>query len=483
MRHGGVRVDRDSQSLNLESQRRASLLLSLALAGAVGILATRCTATTPSPPPQAGTLLDGERPVHEEAFAVDAEGMVVLTLTATGPGSDWSTKGAEAAVLSVHLDGQHRADVVLFAGAESHAYPVHLGRLAAGEHRLTLQYEPKRSAKGAAMVAVEELGFQVYTPQDPLYLPLRFAPILYGRPDAARSDVPLLMAYRMTEQAGATEIEYTVIFSNEDGGTEPEGLMARWGRLTDIEWVYRVWLKDGTIVREEFQGEDHETLPFTGRKDGHQPLLAVVTLNNMVGEAKPEAKTLRFALPPLEPMPADHSREELMDRHPWTYRIMAKEWSREGMERRARPQTARVSDPRNYLYVEFESDHVDASGAPTTACDLGLALQVKLRGDETWYSSDHRRPKLRLVSRGWRRGAIELPEGADAAALEALRLVIYPGERASDCRFRLRRIGKVFLLGEDYTPQPSLLSWQGELLLDVDPDTAESDEYAFEIQR
>lgn len=474
-------MDFNFQSLNLESLRLASLPLSLAL---VGVMATNCAPTTPSPPPHAGTVLDSETPAHEEAFTAEAEGMVVLTLKAMGPGSDWGTKGAEAAVLSVHVDGHHRADVVLFAGAESHAYPVHLGQLTAGEHRLRLQYEPKRSAKGAKTIAVEGLEFHTYSPQDPLYLPLRFAPLIYGRPDAARSDVPLLMAYRQTEQGGTTEIEYTVIFSNEDGGTEPEGLMARWGRLTDIEWVYRVRLaKDGTVVHEEYQGEDHKTQSFAGPKEGQQPLLAVVTLNNMVGEAEPGVKRLRFALPPLEPMPSDHSREEVMDRHPWTYRIMAQEWSREGMERRARPNTARVSDPRNYLYVEFESDHVDASGAPTRACDLGLALQVKLRGDETWYSSDHRRPKLRLVSRGWRRGAIELPEGTDGAALEALRLVVYPGERMSDCRFRLRRIGKVFLLGEDYAPQPSLLSWQGELLLDVDPDTGEGDQVVFEIER
>jgi len=459
------------------------LPLILALAGCA--LLTACASSaTPTVPPSTNVILDAKAPTYEQAFTVATEGIVVLTLTAAGPGSDWGTKGAEAAVLSVHVDGKRRADVVLYGGAASHTYPVHLGELTAGEHYLALLYEPKQSAKGAKSVAVETLAFETYTPEEPLYLPLRYAPILYGRRDAARSDVPLLMAYRQTEQAGTTEIEYTVIFSNEDGGTEPEGLMARWGRLTDIEWVYRVWLaKDGTVVHEEYQGEDHKTQSFAGQKEGQQPLLAVVTLNNMVGEAEPEASTLRFALAPLEAMPSDHSREEIMDRHPWTYRIMAQEWSREGMEPRARPKTARVSDPRNYLYVEFESDHVDASGAPTTACDLGLALQVKLRGDETWYSSDHKRRKLRLVSRGWRRGAIELPEGTDATALEALRLVIYPGEKASDCRFRLRRIGKVFLLGEDYAPQPSLLSWQGELLLDVDPDTAESDQVTFKIQR
>jgi len=463
------------QGLNFRAQ---CLLLVLLL-----MLSACVPAATPILPSDAEIILNAAAPAAERTFKVDSEGIVVLTLTAAGPGSDWGTKGAEAAVLSVHVDGHHRADVVLYGGGTSHAYPIHLGELTAGEHQLMLRYEPKRSARGATVVAVERLEFQIHTSQDRLYLPLRYAPILYGRRNAARSDVPLLMAFRQTEQAGVTEIEYTVIFSNEDGGSEPEELMARWGRLTDIEWIYRVRLAKGErIIGEEYQGEDHETRTFTGRKEGRQPLLAVVTLNNMVGEAEPEARTLRFALAPLEPMPTDHSREELMDRHPWTYRVMALEWRREGMEPRPRPNTARVSDPRDYLYVEFESDHLDSSGAPTTLCDLGLALQVKLHSNETWYRSDHRRPKLRLVSRGWRRGAIELPQGTDGAALEALRFTVYPGEEASNCRFLLRRIGKVFLLGEDYVPKPSLLEWKGEVLLDVVPETPEADQVTFELR-
>ena len=39
---------------------------------------------------------------------------------------------------------------------------------------------------------------------------------------------------------GNRTIEYTMIWSNEDGGTNTPALMARWGRTTDIEWIYRV---------------------------------------------------------------------------------------------------------------------------------------------------------------------------------------------------------------------------------------------------
>ena len=40
-----------------------------------------------------------------------------------------------------------------------------------------------------------------------------------------------------------------MIWSNEDGGTNTPALMARWGRTTDIEWIYRVVLdRAGAIV-------------------------------------------------------------------------------------------------------------------------------------------------------------------------------------------------------------------------------------------
>ena len=57
-----------------------------------------------------------------------------------------------------------------------------------------------------------------------------------------------------------------MIWSNEDGGTNTPALMARWGRTTDIEWIYRVVLApDGRIVSEHYQAPNHETKAFTGR--------------------------------------------------------------------------------------------------------------------------------------------------------------------------------------------------------------------------
>ena len=105
---------------------------------------------------------------------------------------------------------------------------------------------------------------------------------------------------------------------------------------------------------------------------------------------------------------------------------MAEEWERERQaltERDADPNTRAVSDPRNYLYVEFKSG---AQANP--ACDAKLAIQVKLRGSDRWYSSDHENESLQIQSQGWRRGTIELPPGTTGLQVESLRFVAYPGK-------------------------------------------------------
>jgi hypothetical protein len=98
---------------------------------------------------------------------------------------------------------------------------------------------------------------------------------------------------------GATTIEYTTIWSNEDGGTNTPALMARWGRTTDIEWIYRLVLGDrGRILREAYQGPNHETKQFTGAKLGRHPLLVNVRLNRgfLLDDAfLPQPSFLRWA--------------------------------------------------------------------------------------------------------------------------------------------------------------------------------------------
>ena len=412
-------------------------------------------------------LLNAANPVSEHEINLEGEGEVAIILTAYGPGTSWERKGAEAAVISLHVDDAHKADVVLFRGEKPHDYPVLLGHLTKGKHRLVFRYEPQKSARRAQGARIEGFKLHVYRPGDPLYEVIRHAPIIYGRKDANRSDVPLLMYHQKWVKGDRTVIQYTVIFSNEDGGTSPEGLMARWGRLTDIEWCYRVELDErGQVVREAFQGDGHETVRFRGEKEGRHPLLRVCTKNNMFSDRG--QSPFKFALVPEAELPEGHSREELMDLNPWTYEVMALEWMREGREDPGGPATVAVSDPRHYVYVEFE--------AKGTA---GAKVEVKFKDDPRWYPSDHGMEKLAASPRGWHRVTVEVPSGKTAGDIEAVRFAV-GGRCRGICKLTLSGIGKVFMLDEHFVPTSSVLEWRGELILDADPDTPNLDQVTFE---
>ena len=49
-----------------------------------------------------------------------------------------------------------------------------------------------------------------------------------------------------------TRYRYSVIFTNEDGGTPADRLMATWGRTTDIEYLYSVEVDaQGNVIADE----------------------------------------------------------------------------------------------------------------------------------------------------------------------------------------------------------------------------------------
>ena len=67
------------------------------------------------------------------------------------------------------------------------------------------------------------------------------APVLFARLNTVGkfSDIPLVLYCERVKDTAGDALQYTVIFSNEDGGTSTRTLMARWGRSTDIEYVYQ----------------------------------------------------------------------------------------------------------------------------------------------------------------------------------------------------------------------------------------------------
>ncbi len=238
-----------------------------------------------SPFPQ--TLQPGEisAPIPFE-LTTDAE--VVLHLTMQSD-TDWLLPGREAAVVTLFLDGDtldRNQDVVLFAGNRSFTYRLMLGPLAAGRHTLSLRFNRELSSPKAGTVSIQKAEFIPISPDHADYDIYRFSPLLYGRDDNATTDTPLLMYHQVFLDRGVKTIEYTVIWSNEDGGTNSIGLMSRWGRTTDIELIYRIRVdNEGNILREEYHGAGHDTLTFRGKKIGWHPILRTATLNNVVSDS------------------------------------------------------------------------------------------------------------------------------------------------------------------------------------------------------
>jgi hypothetical protein len=425
------------------------------LAAAAFALAA-CAHRAPAASPAPSVLYAGTFPLAEG-------GDVVAVLTATCEGCDWGTRGREAAVLTVSVDGRYDQDLPLVRGRGPADYPVLLGPLAAGPHRLEVAVDPL-SAPRVGQVTVD-VQFRAVLPDGPERAAVAHAPIVYQRENAVGhfTDVPLLMYYEeRAEDGGRTRLDYTVIFSHEDGGTPADRLMATWGRLTDIELLYSVLLDgEGTILEETYQGKDHVVTAFAGRREGRHPLLWVVTDNNMVADRGNTRRRYRPA--PRHAQLPDASREAVMDAHPWTYRVMADEVRREGRVRSgARLGSEKVSDLRRYVFLEACGEVHDAQLAFDVAAEVG--------GRRDWIASDAGEARYRVGRSGCFRGAAALPEEAEVRGVR-IRAHTRPPRRGEaplppgTGRARVTRVNRLFRLGEDLQPGPDLLTWTGDARL------------------
>jgi hypothetical protein len=399
-------------------------------------------------------------------FDVKTPGEAIATIPADCPRCDWSVTGREAVTLKVDLDGQYSQHLMLTHGPKP-AYRIMLGPVEIGTHRIALSRDEALTARGAGSFAVGNVEVQVVTPEAPEYEKLSFAPILHQRPNTIGgfSDTPLLMWVESEVTPAGRRHRYSVIFTNEDGGTPTDRLMATWGRATDIELVYDVALDArGRILKEEIQAPKHEILPFTGPKTGSHPLLWVVTDNNMVSD-KGESR-VRQAPAPIFFSLTERSREAVMDANPWTYRVMAAELSREHkIDADARAGSGTIPDPRRYAYIE-------ACGEVSETTAIAVDVGVEREGRVEWFSTDRETPEFRVARSGCFQAAAPLPDGVRLSSSPAPRLRVRAYRRATDrntplpegpVKAIIRRVNTVFMLGDDYRPGPGLIKWTGVL--------------------
>jgi hypothetical protein len=415
------------------------------------------------------------RPLREERFTLEAPAEVVATLTASCAGCDWGRRGHEAAALELRLDGRYSQHLLLTRGAQPAEYRVALGRLERGAHLLSLAFDAGASGREIHAASIDAVALSPAPSLSDDETRLAHAPVLFARPNTLGrfSDVPLVMWCEREETPRGERLRYSVVFSNEDGGTPADRLMATWGRLTDIEYVYGVEReRDGRLLAEEYQGRDHRLTPFTGAHEAAHPLLYVVTDNNMVAERGEAA--LRFAPAPVPFELKDVSREAVMDAFPWTYQVSVREARREGrVDERARPGYRKIPDPRRFATVE--------ACAPAQDATLAFSVGVRDRhGELRWFDSDLSLKNFRIARRphefptGCFRGAIALPADVSADAIVGLRFRAFTRTAGKDetplpkgaGSARLRSVNTLFLLGPDDLPGPRLFSWQGEVALE-----------------
>ncbi len=400
--------------------------------------------------------------LYEKSFTLAAEGEAQLALTALSPNADWAVKGREAATVTINVDGAYQQDVMLFGGAAAFTYQLSLGKLAAGKHQLQITHNAQQSAPQAGAPVIQAAEVQPQASKDArTQHAIAHAPVLVARLDTLGrfSDVPLLLSYEFVPGEALT-IRYSAVFTNEDGGTQTAALMARWGRATDIEWVYEVTLNTaGQIVKAVYQGSNHRVLDFQGERLAQHPVLYVATVNNNFADQpfRKEAQTMRFALAPVEHDSLKQTRESLMDAHPWSHRVMAAEILRENRIAKTDDEIAglngmrlKIAPFRRYLYLDFDGEVQNA----------GLSFLVKLKGDAQWYASDLGNPTFRITRNGWVRTTIRLPRVVESQQVERLAVrcdalpETFTNREAApkEPLCQVKAWGKMFLLKADNTP-------------------------------
>jgi len=401
-------------------------------------------------------------------FSAAADGEAVAVVRAGCERCDWGAEGRESVALTVSLDGKYSQHIQLVRGEAPAEYRIMLGPVAKGGHRLAIDRDPALSAAGAGPAAIEVPDVAlVSASQGADFTALSMAPIVYARPNTVGkfTDLPLVMWYEVVSTPRGRQFRYSVIFSNEDGGTQTDRLMATWGRTTDIEFIYGVELDAaGKILAEEFQGPGHEVPAFTGQHEARHPLVWVSTDNNMVSASGPTR--IRYRLVPKLFDLTNDSREAVMDASPWTYAIAAVEMRREGkVAADPPPGLNKIADPRRFVFVEACGAVANAA----VALGIGTVRRVGGQPDQslTWTSSDRGRAEYRIVRDGCFTIATPLPEGTQPADIRAIRVYAYDrppargGGPAAPGFVNLTRINKVFMLDQHDEPGKMLLHWEG----------------------
>ncbi len=200
----------------------------------------------------------GGRCSTRSRFTLETSAEVVARVTASCAGCDWGRtrprgRRARRAAARRTLRAAPRPDARATGRRRTASCSVAAGSGRASRGLRVDRSTAERSARAAALPRRRRDG------RRPHLRPRRAG----VRAPRARADPPGAVRQRRALQRPAARspgtkrrrdgdgrrLRYSVVFSNEDGGTPPDRLMATWGRLTDLEYVYGVELDaDGRIA-------------------------------------------------------------------------------------------------------------------------------------------------------------------------------------------------------------------------------------------
>lgn len=421
----------------------------LAAAQAAGITASaghpvelRLRATTVANPmawPEGpGAVLPPNAPHNGVPVTTETSGQGVVWLEMRAPGTSWASFRDTAAVVSVSVDAGAAQQIVLFAGASPFTYTGFTTHpLAIGVHRLTIRVDAGLSHTDfSPTVDVMAARLGVVPPSSSQYLAEAFAPVVYGRHSAASRYTPLLVdVSNSAGSSGSRVLRYVLVVSAHDQGdsTVPAYQWAVWGRMTDIVSIVNETIGPrGAVVSADFascgcgsvpgfpdwlMAPEEATAPIPeSAYDGTHPVLRDASATNYLADSG--TTPFRFAQAPLQAPVGYHLRTDVMDQHPWTYRISNEELPREHVISTS-PDNLLVGDYRQYAIVDYD---IDEHGAQD------IQFEIRLAGSAKWYSSDYRQMTVGVPSTfpfddgGHHRTVVKLPMNWAHRAITGFRI-------------------------------------------------------------
>ncbi|ALC83484.1 MULTISPECIES: hypothetical protein [Bacillus] len=364
-------------------------------------------------------------------FEVPDEGLYSIELTASSPTS-WNEKENEAVMARLYINDTHHQDIVLFYGDRLFTYQRLLGELCEGNYTLSIEFfNPLAQASSAW---IEKVNIKKLELQGHDLLAAKFSPKLYGRSvysnyDNLYTDTPLEMIYFIEDWEHGKVIEYQMVFSHEDEGTPAKLLMAKWGRLLDIEYMARVYLTDDLNVDHvDYQGPHHKIMSYSKPMlEGKRPVLQTATCNGNFTD-RITSEYYFFFLPSYEWKKDEEPREIVMEKFPYVNAMM--QWEAERQLTTGLSDINIIKDLKQYLFIQSSVWEVNL-GQPT------IDIACKLSGENRWHSSSFGKKQIGHFSPGYTGPynhfgiAVLLPENKSHTDIEEIKVCLINEEISS----------------------------------------------------